>query len=48
MLEKTLTPNVLRNQAIEAFRAVSTSSNAKTIITDDKTPFLGLPLDVQR
>ena len=42
-LNRSLTPSVLRLRGIEAFEKVSTSGNAKTVITDGKTPFLGVP-----
>lgn len=42
-LNKSLSPAVLRLRSIEAFERVSTSNNAKTVITDGKTPFLGVP-----
>lgn len=42
-LNKMLTPAILRNLQIEAFKALSTSKNGKVIITDGKTPFLSLP-----
>jgi regulator of protease activity HflC (stomatin/prohibitin superfamily) len=43
MLSKSLTPTILKFKQIDAFRALSTSPNAKTIITDGKTPLIGLP-----
>jgi regulator of protease activity HflC (stomatin/prohibitin superfamily) len=45
MLEKSLTPQILKFKQIDAFRNLSTSPNAKTIITDGKTPLIGLPAD---
>lgn len=45
MLEKSLTPQILKFKQIEAFRDLSTSPNTKTIITDGKTPLIGLPAD---
>lgn len=45
MLEKSLTPTILKFKQIDAFRALSTSPNTKTIITDGKTPLIGLPAD---
>lgn len=42
-LNKTLTPMLLKYKQIEAFKNLSTSGNAKLIITDGKTPFLGIP-----
>ena len=35
-----LTPGILKLKAIEAFRELATSPNAKTIITDGKTPLM--------
>lgn len=43
MISKSLTPEVLKNNQIDAFRALALSDNAKVIITDGKTPLLGLP-----
>jgi regulator of protease activity HflC (stomatin/prohibitin superfamily) len=45
MLEKRLTPQVLKFKQIEAFKELSTSPNTQTIITDGKTPLIGLPVD---
>lgn len=45
MLEKSLTPQILKFKQIDAFRSLSTSPNTKTIITDGKTPLIGLPSD---
>ncbi len=45
MLEKSLTPQILKFKQIEAFKDLSTSPNTKTIITDGKTPLIGLPAD---
>jgi regulator of protease activity HflC (stomatin/prohibitin superfamily) len=45
MLEKSLTPQILKFKQIDAFRSLSTSPNTKTIITDGKTPLIGLPAD---
>ncbi len=45
MLEKSLSPQILKFKQIDAFRNLSTSPNAKTIITDGKTPLIGLPSD---
>jgi prohibitin 1 len=42
-LIKSLTPSLLQYQQIEAFKMLSTSGNAKIIITDGKTPLLGIP-----
>jgi hypothetical protein len=35
-----LTSEIIRIKAIEAFRELSKSSNAKVIITDGKTPMI--------
>lgn len=43
MLTKSLTADILKNNQIEAFKALSQSSNSKVIITDGKTPLLGIP-----
>lgn len=43
LLTKSLTPQVLKAKQIEAFRVLSTSPNAKVIITDGKTPLIGIP-----
>lgn len=43
LLSKSLTPQVLRAKQIEAFRSLSGSNNSKIIITDGKTPLIGLP-----
>jgi len=43
LINSSLNINVLKYKSIEAFREVSQSSNSKIIITDGKTPMLGLP-----
>ncbi len=43
LLTKTLTQDVLKNNQIEAFKLLSQSSNTKIIITDGKTPLIGIP-----
>ena len=44
MINKSLTPAVLKYKSIDAYRSVSTSNNAKLVITDGKTtPLLGMP-----
>jgi regulator of protease activity HflC (stomatin/prohibitin superfamily) len=43
MISKSLTPEVLKNNQIEAFKSLSNSNNSKVIITDGKTPLLGIP-----
>jgi regulator of protease activity HflC (stomatin/prohibitin superfamily) len=43
LIAGSLTALVLQDKQIEAFRALSQSENAKVIITDGKTPLLGLP-----
>lgn len=42
-LNKSLTPLVIKYYQVEAFKNLCVSPNAKTIITDGKTPFLTLP-----
>jgi regulator of protease activity HflC (stomatin/prohibitin superfamily) len=46
-IDSSLTDQVLRYRAIEAFKDVSNSKNSKLIITDGKTPFLGIPEGLQ-
>lgn len=48
LLTESLTPEVLRFRAIEAFFQMSKSDNAKVIITNNETPFLGLPAELTR
>jgi prohibitin 1 len=43
LLDKSLTPQILRAKQIEAFKAISGSNNTKVIISDGKTPLIGLP-----
>jgi regulator of protease activity HflC (stomatin/prohibitin superfamily) len=43
MLNSSLTPQVLKAKQIEAFKSLSGSNNAKVIITDGKTPLIGIP-----
>jgi len=43
LLTKSLTNDILKNNQIEAFKSLSQSSNTKVIITDGKTPLLGIP-----
>ena len=43
LLTRSLTPNVLINNQIEAFRELGLSPSSKVIITDGKTPLLGIP-----
>lgn len=45
MLENSITGQILKYKQIEAFKSLSTSPNSKVIITDGKTPLLGLPTD---
>ena len=40
IIAEGLTPGILKLKAIEAFKALATSPNAKTIITDGKTPLI--------
>jgi len=44
-LQTSLTDEVLRFRAIEAFLQMGRSENAKVIITNGESPFLGLPAD---
>lgn len=46
LLQESLSEMVLRHRAIEAFLLISSSDNAKVIITNGDTPFLGLPVDL--
>lgn len=43
LLNSNLSPQIIKLKSIEAFQNLSTSPNAKVIITDGKTPFLSLP-----
>jgi len=43
LLNSNITPMILKMKAIEAFLELSKSPNGKIIITDGRTPFLGLP-----
>ncbi|MEI7977771.1 MAG: prohibitin family protein [Bacteroidota bacterium] len=43
MLNKSLTPQILKAKQIEAFKNLSNSNNTKIIITDGKTPLIGIP-----
>jgi regulator of protease activity HflC (stomatin/prohibitin superfamily) len=40
IIAEGLTPGILKLKAIEAFRELARSANAKTIITDGKTPLI--------
>ena len=40
IIAEGLTPGIIRLKAIEAFKELSKSTNAKTIITDGKTPLI--------
>lgn len=42
LIGASITPNLLKFKQIEAFQQLSTSPNAKTIITDGKTPIVNL------
>ena len=44
-LQQSLTDEVLRNRAIQAFLDMARSQNAKVIITNGESPFLGLPAE---
>jgi prohibitin 1 len=46
VMSKTLTPAILKFRQIDAFRLLSNSSNSKVILTDGKTPFLGVPQSI--
>ena len=43
LMNASLTPTVLKYKSIEAYRELIGSNNAKVIISDGKTPILGLP-----
>jgi prohibitin 1 len=43
MMNANLSPMMIQLMQIEAFKELSTSDNAKVIITDGKTPLMGLP-----
>jgi prohibitin 1 len=43
MVSRSLTNLIIQYYQVEAFRELATSSNAKVIITDGKTPLMGLP-----
>lgn len=43
MLQRSLSTEVIRMRAIEAFSQTATSPNSKVIITNGNLPFLGLP-----
>jgi prohibitin 1 len=45
-LQASLSEEVLRFRAIEAFLRMAASENAKVIITNGETPFLGLPTEL--
>lgn len=44
-LQQSLTDEVLRNRAIQAFLDMARSQNTKIIITNGESPFLGLPAE---
>jgi prohibitin 1 len=44
-LQSSLSPLIIQMRQVEAFKDLSTSPNTKVIITDGKTPLLGLPTD---
>lgn len=46
MLQESLSPEVLRYKGIEAFQQISGSPGSRLVITDGKTPFLGLPQEL--
>ena len=43
LMNASLTPTILKYKSIEAFMNLSESNNSKVIITDGKTPIMGLP-----
>jgi regulator of protease activity HflC (stomatin/prohibitin superfamily) len=43
LMNASLTPTVLKYKSIEAYRELIGSDNAKVIISDGKTPIIGLP-----
>lgn len=45
-LAEALEPQILQYRAIEAFYRMSTSDNAKVIITSSDSPFLGIPAEL--
>jgi regulator of protease activity HflC (stomatin/prohibitin superfamily) len=45
-LAEALEPQILQYRAIEAFYRMSTSNNAKVIITSGESPFLGIPAEL--
>ncbi len=45
---ESLTKDVLRYRAIEAFMMLSASDNSKVIITSGESPFLGLPAELTK
>lgn len=47
-LQASLSEEVLRFRAIEAFLRMSNSENAKVIITSGESPFLGIPAELVR
>jgi prohibitin 1 len=44
-MSSSLTPLIIQMRQVEAFKELSGSNNTKVIITDGKTPLLGLPTD---
>lgn len=42
LISESLTPNMLKLKQIEAFQKLSTSPNAKTIVTDGKSPMVNV------
>lgn len=44
-MSSSITPQIIQMRQVEAFKELSGSNNAKVIITDGKTPLLGLPSD---
>ena len=44
-MNNNIQKEIIKFKQIDAFKSLSTSPNAKTIITDGKTPLIGLPTD---
>ncbi len=45
-LQESISPEILRYRAIEAFQFISNSPNSKLIITNGESPLLGLPAEL--
>ncbi|MEM7659871.1 MAG: SPFH domain-containing protein [Bacteroidota bacterium] len=46
MLQESLSPEVLKFKSIEAFERISSAPGSRLVITDGKTPFVGLPSEM--